>query len=131
MTDAGTLFGRSMAFPPRLGLDGRWAWSEADDNVRESIRIILLTEPGERLMLPTFGAGLRRFLFEPNTPATRRLIAERIQESLRLWERRIAIEDVLVEPDPTESQAVLVTIEYRLIATNASGQVTLAVNLGR
>jgi phage baseplate assembly protein W len=82
-------------------------------------------------MLPTFGAGLRRFLFEPNTPATRRLIGERIQESLRLWERRIAVEDVRVDPDPGEPQAVIVTIEYRLVATNANGQVTLAVNLGR
>src|SRR3954471_2698630 len=120
-TNAGTLFGRSMAFPPRLGPDGRWAFSEADDNVRESIRIILLTEPGERLMLPTFGAGLRRFLFEPNTPATRRLIADRIEESLRLWERRIAVDNVRVDPDLVEPQAVLATIEYRLVATNAGG----------
>jgi phage baseplate assembly protein W len=131
MTNAGTLFGRSMAFPPRLGPDGRWAFSEADDNIRESIRIILLTEPGERLMLPTFGAGLRRFLFEPNTPTTRRLIADRIEESLRLWERRIAVESVRVDPDPADLQAVVVTITYRLVATNVGGQVTLAVNLGR
>ena len=48
--NAGQLFGRSIGFPPRVGADGRWAWSEGADNVRESIRIILMTEENERLM---------------------------------------------------------------------------------
>ena len=56
-----------MSFPPRVGPDGRVAWSEGEVNVREAIRIILMTEPRERLRLPEFGGGLSRFLFEPNT----------------------------------------------------------------
>jgi len=53
----GALIGRSISFPPRV-VDGRVAWSEGADNVRESIRIILMTEPGERLRLQEFGGGL-------------------------------------------------------------------------
>ena len=87
--NAGQLFGRSIAFPPRVGADGRWAWSEGADNVRESIRIILMTEENERLMLGRFGGGLRRFLFEPNTVSARRSMQSRIQEALRLWEPRV------------------------------------------
>lgn len=128
--DAGQLLGRGIAFPPRIGPDGRWAWSEGGPNIEESIRIILLTEAGERLMLNTFGTGLRRFLFEPNTPSTRRLMEERISDALRLWEPRITIQTLRVDPDPADEQAVIVTIEYRLVATQAAGRVNLSVALG-
>ena len=43
--DGGQLYGRGMSFPPRVGPDGRIAWSEGETNIRESIQIILLTEP--------------------------------------------------------------------------------------
>ena len=127
--DAGQVFGRSIAFPPRIGPDGRWAWSEGSDNVRESIRLILMTEQTERLMLNSFGGGLRRYLYEPNTVATRRQIQDRIAEALRLWEPRIAVEDTRVDEDPENPQGVIATIEYRLVATQAPGQVSLAVSL--
>ena len=128
--DAGQLYGRGIAFPPRIGPDGRWAWSEGGDNVREAIQIILLTEPGERLMLDSFGGGLRRFLFEPNTPASRRLTEERIRNALRLWEPRADIQDLRVDPDPDDPQGVLVTLSYRLVATQATEQIRLALNVG-
>lgn len=128
--DTGRLLGRSIAFPPRIGPDGRWAWSAGDANIRESIRIILLTETGERLMLETFGAGLRQFLFEPNTASTRRLIQQRVTDALALWEPRIAIQQVRVEEDPADQQAAIVTIEYRLVSTQAAGREAFAVRLG-
>ncbi|MBI4304977.1 MAG: GPW/gp25 family protein [Chloroflexi bacterium] len=128
--NAGKLFGRSIAFPPRVGPDGRWAWSEGADNVRESIRIILLTDENERLMLSGFGGGLRRFLFEPNTVSVRRSIQSRIQGALRLWEARVAVEAVDVVEDPANPQAVIATIHYHLVATRDRGQVSLSVSLG-
>lgn len=128
--DRGQLFGRSIAFPPHVGADGRWAWSEAGDNIRESIQIILLTDPGDRLMLNAFGGGLSRFLFEPNTAATRRQIQERVESSLRLWEPRITLDSVTVEAHPTDDQRATISIEYRLVATQASEQVALTVTFG-
>jgi len=100
----GRIYGRGMAFPPRLGPDGRFAWSEGPDSVRESIRVILLTELGERVMLPDFGAGLRRYLFEPNTTPVHRLIEEAITSSLERWERRVELQSVDVEPDPANPE---------------------------
>ena len=87
--DQARIFGKGMAFPPRVGPDGRIAWSSGEPNIHESIRLILSTEPGERLRLPAFGAGLRRFLFEPNNLATHTLIRQAITESLKRWEPRI------------------------------------------
>ena len=117
--DDGRLFGRGLAFPPRVGSDGRVAWSEGEANVREAIQIILLTEWNERLMLPEFGGGLSGYLFEPNTVTTRRLIKDRIQRALEQWEPRIAVESVEVEADPQDSQAAVATITYNLVATQA------------
>lgn len=124
------LFGRGIAFPPRLGPDGRWAWSTGPQSVREVIQVVLLTALNERLMLPDFGAGLDDFLFEPNTATTRRLIEERVVKAIRRWEPRVKVETVSVQPDPDDARAAIVTVRYQLIATQAQEQVSLGVTLG-
>jgi hypothetical protein len=129
MVDTGRLLGRGISFPPRVGPDGRVAWSQGEPNVREAIRVILLTGLGERQLLPEFGGGLSRFLFEPNTPATRHQMAERITRALAAWEPRLRVEAVEVAPDPADPQAAVVTIVYRLIATQARERVSLSVTL--
>jgi phage baseplate assembly protein W len=81
------------------------------DKVRQSIWIILDTEPGERLMRPTFGCGLRRYLMKPNTPATRALIQHDVQAGLSVWEPRITLQGVRVDPGGDPS-LVLIQISY-------------------
>lgn len=129
MNNAGKIFGKGISFPPRVGADGRIAWSEGEENVRESIRVILMTELNERLYLPDFGGGLNRFLFEPNTATTRQLIRDRITKALARWEPRITVESVSVEPDPQDPQAAIATIYYKLVATQVSERVSLTVTL--
>lgn len=126
----GAVYGRGISFPPRVGPSGRVAWSAGPANIREAIRVILLTEPGERLQLPAFGGGARAFLFEPNTAATRRLIEDRIREALRSWEPRIKLEAVTVEADPEDARSALATVGYRLVADRSSEQVSVRVQLG-
>ena len=126
---ASQLYGQGMAFPPRVLPGGGIAWSSGEDNIREAIRIVLMTEPGERLYLPTFGAGLGRFLFEPNTASTHTLIAERIQSALKTWEPRVKVESVDVAVDSSDPQAAIATLTYRLVATQAQERVSLAVSV--
>lgn len=128
--DEGKLYGRGIAFPPRIGPDGRLAWSAGSTNIRESIRIILLTELQERVMLAEFGGGLRSFLFEPNNPATHRFIEERVTRALARWEPRIRLGDVRVERDPIDERAALVLLEYSLVATGEGERMNIAVQLG-
>ena len=129
MMDAGRVFGRGISFPMRLGPDGRIAFSEGPTNIREAIQVILLTQPGERVQLPEFGGRLREFLFEPNTVATRRLIQEQIQRVVQQWEPRIALESVAVDPDAGDPRVVVATVRYQLVATQASEQASLRVQL--
>jgi uncharacterized protein len=127
--DAGQLYGRGMAFPPHVGADGRIAWSEGEANIREAIEIVLRTEERERVNLPSFGAGLRRFLFEPNTVATRFQIEDRITKALQQWEPRIVVKSVEAEEDPRDPQSAVVTIHYQLVATQGTAQVAINVRL--
>jgi phage baseplate assembly protein W len=151
--DQGKLFGRGMAFPPRVGRDGRIEWSEGEQNIRESIQLILQTEPGERQLLPDFGAGLGRFLHEPNTHATRHAIASRITQALAEWESRITVIGVEVSeatdaggllpsletssepasevPSPFRgARAAVAVVTYRLVATSALERVNLRISVG-
>jgi phage baseplate assembly protein W len=130
MTTPARLFGKGLAFPPRVGADGRLAWSEGEPNVREAIRIVLLTAEGERLRRPRFGGSLAAFLFEPNNAATHQALAQRIARALAEWEPRIAVEQVQVAADPADAEAAVATVTYRLVATRALERVSLAVALG-
>jgi len=127
--DAGQIFGRSMGFPPRVSADGHMVWSEGDTNVRESILLVLMTEPTERTRLPQFGAGLGKFLFEPNTVSTRELIKARIQDSIAAWEPRVRVEAVHVDAHPSDPYIAVAVIEYRLVATQARERVSVNVQL--
>jgi phage baseplate assembly protein W len=130
MSAAGSVLGRSLSFPLRIGSDGRLAWSMGEDNIRESIVVILKTEPGERVVLTDFGAGLSHFLFEPNNAATHARIEEAITNALARWDGRIAVESVDVVADPQLFSAALATITYRLVATGALQQTNVSIPLG-
>ena len=56
--NADLIYGQGIGFPPRVGTDGRLAWSAGTQNIRESIRIILMTTPGERVRLAESLRGL-------------------------------------------------------------------------
>ncbi len=106
------LLGTGWNFPvapdPR---SGALLYLAGPDKVRQSIWIILDTEPGERIMRPTFGCGLRRYLMKPNTSATRALIQHDVQQGLTLWEPRISVQSVLVTPGDDPS-LVLIQVAY-------------------
>ncbi len=128
--NAGKVLGRGIAFPPRLGPDGRMAWSEGPENVRECIRIVLATELRERVMRPGFGTRLGALLFQPNVPSTHRLIEEQAREALERWEPRIRLEAVAATASPDDPDAAVLTVTYRLVATGGREQVNLSLQLG-
>lgn len=123
------LIGRGVGFPPRIDADGRFAWSEGAGNVRESIRVILSTERKERLRLDAFGSALKSYLFEPNTPATHRLIQETITRAVGRWEPRVRVMSVRVARDADDPHGVIASINYRLVATQVVDRIDLTLRL--
>jgi phage baseplate assembly protein W len=116
---AETWLGMGPTFPFLPNRVGRLDYVSGQELVRQSIGIILDTEPGERIMLPTFGCGLRRYLMQPNSIATRAAMREDIVNALTQWEPRIRLRDVVVEPgdDPA---LVWIDIAYVLRVTESA-----------
>lgn len=110
--DAIQRYGRGLAFPLVPGPG--FAWIEGQDAVAQALRALLLTEPGERVGRPTYGVGLRRFLFLPNSVATRAQIQKAVTEAIARDEPRIALDAVEVLPDPVETTLLHLRVQYRL-----------------
>jgi len=110
--------GRGWKFP--VGVDpisGRIAMSEYEQDIKESIRIILFTAPGERLMRPDFGCGIHRLVFEVNRPGTINRIQQEVREALIRWEPRIDVIGVGVETKD-QGEELLINVHYRVRTTN-------------
>ncbi|HOB47594.1 MAG TPA: GPW/gp25 family protein, partial [Zoogloea sp.] len=100
--------GRGFRFPP-VTRDG-FGWVEGAAAVEQSIRTLLLTEPGERIARPNFGVGLRRFLFAPNSLELRTQIRAAVTEALERDEARIRVESVTVNTDPREATVLRIAL---------------------
>lgn len=106
--------GRHLAFPFRIGGDGRTVAPANDDaHVRDELLQLLLTAPAERLFLPEFGGGVRRLVFEPASEALRGVVKARITNGLSRWlGHRLTVELIDVVWDDA-SATLEVTVKYR------------------
>ena len=98
-------------------VNGVLSYPDLDRSVRDSIRVLLLTRPGEQLMRPRFGAGLDNFRDENNTLSVRRRIQSDITSALQTYEARIALDRVDVDPVAGSPGEVHIRIHYRLVRT--------------
>ncbi|MGD0096990.1 MAG: GPW/gp25 family protein [Terracidiphilus sp.] len=110
--------------------NGQLVFPALEQSVRDSIRVILMTRPGEQLMRPRYGAGLETFLDEANTITLRSQIQTTIMQSLQNYENRITVDAVDVDPVPGSPAQLQVQIHYRLLRTNAPQQIGLTMQVG-
>lgn len=82
-----------------------------EDAVKESIKNLILTDRGERLMQPRIGGNIRAMLFENMTPGTLKLIEDRVISTIQTYEPRAQLINVGVSSDPDNGQ-VFVTITF-------------------
>ncbi|GAA1996286.1 GPW/gp25 family protein [Microbacterium pumilum] len=81
---------------PNAQKSAKLAWLDGMELIRQSVTTILDTEPGERIMLPGFGCGLRRYLMAPNNLTTRTAMESDIRSALETWEPRVQLTEVAV-----------------------------------
>jgi phage baseplate assembly protein W len=108
--------GRHLAFPFAIASDGRSATpADLSEHVRGEIIQLLLTAQGERPFLPSFGAGLRRLVFEGNDDATAGITKALISQNLSRWlGHRVKVEALEVSADDS---TLNVDLRWRLLAT--------------
>ena len=113
-----------------LPQNGQLVYPDLDRSVRDSIRILLLTRPGEQLMRPRFGAGLDNFRDESDTLAVRRRIQVAIINMLNTYEPRITVDRVDVDSVPNAPTEIHIQIHYRLLRTGQSQQIGATLQAG-
>jgi phage baseplate assembly protein W len=113
-----SFLGTGWSYPPSFRRE--WYGPEMlkeEEDVHSSLRIILETLTGERVMLPTFGCNLQPFVFEPMNPPTIALIEKIVKEALIYHEPRIIVEDLISIPDELNGR-LDINIGYSIITTN-------------
>ncbi len=122
MDERKAFLGRGWAMPvdidPRTGLVASVAY---EDDIRQSILIILETVPGERVMRPNFGCAIHEMVFESMDSTTLQRIRSVVEEALRRCEARVDVLGVDVDESATAEGKLLVEIEYRVRKTNQLG----------
>ncbi len=99
-----------------------------EDAVKESIRNLLLTDRGERLMQPNIGGNLRAMLFENITPGVLVLIEDQVRTTLSLHEPRAEIIDVQVTSNYDDN---VVNIRVQFYILNNQQPISVDVFLER
>jgi hypothetical protein len=109
--------GQGWGYPIKPDPAGDVTLAADEEDIRQAIRIILGTRPGERVMRPDFGAGLQALAFEPMNTSTVALARYRVEEALVRWEPRIDKIEVKVAAEPRGGR-LLIDITYRVRASN-------------
>ncbi len=110
--------GKGWKFPVGVGTDKEIAMSQYEQDIRESIWIILSTVKGERVMRPDFGCGIHKYTFAPMNTATLNLIERSVREALTIWEHRIKLTKVETITDEAFNGKLKVDINYKVHTTN-------------
>jgi phage baseplate assembly protein W len=111
--------GRGWKFPVAVDTtSGRIAMSAYEQDIRESIRIILATAPGERLMRPDFGCGIHDLVFSTISRATVGLFESRVREAIIKWEPRVEIIAVEISTREASNGKLEIQLTCRVRDTN-------------
>lgn len=116
---AKAFLGRGWKFPVAVNpISGRIAMSEDVEDIKESIRIILFTAPGERLMRPDFGCGIHDLVFDPINRITVGLFESRIRESITKFEARVDIVKLDISTREARNGRLEINLSCRVRDTN-------------
>ncbi len=106
-----SIIGQGIGFPLKTNIQGSLQLTTEQQNLEESIHLILRTNIGERVYRPDFGSRLSELVFAPLNTTTLLLLRLYIEEALVAWEPRIELDEILTDPDPVRGR-VDVTIRY-------------------
>lgn len=115
-----SFLGRGWAFPPAFNkISNSSAMVEDEEDIKQSIRIILGTIPGERMMFPSFGCGIHKFVFESRDETHMTMLRDTVYDALLYHEPRIKIEKITIHNDKEQDGLIRIHIDYKIIITNS------------
>jgi phage baseplate assembly protein W len=123
--------GTGWRFPIMPDGSGSLGYSSGDDNVEQSVHILLMTAVGDRLMRPTLGTRAERLVFAPGSVRYLRLLETSVREALRDFEPRVDVDSVVADLEPDDATRVTVSISYRVRQTNTRLNLVFPFYLGQ
>ena len=108
-------------------IDGAYSlFKDPLEAIKQNIKMIVLTSPGERVFVPSFGVGIRNFLFENFNNSTRSLLSQKIKEQIRTYAPYVSINRVNIRRSEdvvdTVDNTLAVTISYSVPSLRAYEQ---------
>jgi hypothetical protein len=95
--------------------------------IKNDLRQLLLTSPGERAYRPDFGTIIQGAVFEPGSSSLQLQIQSSVMRAISKWEKRVTVNSVTVTPVPnTNLMAVIVNVS---LVTNPNSNFTVQVQL--
>jgi uncharacterized protein len=119
MATPGGFLGNGWQFPILPDASGKLGYVAGDDNVEQSLRLLLMTQLNERVMRPTFGCAAPSFVFAPGSLQFLNLLQETVADALTFWEPRVDVLSVVAEADADDPSQVTVAVNCRVRATNS------------
>jgi len=114
------ILGTGWKFPIGPDKTNTIALSQHEQKIKESIRIILGTAKGERIMRPDFGCDIQDRIFNVIDATTLTLIRSDVEDALILWEPRIEVEEVTPYTGEVSNGRIDIEVRYRILYTNTA-----------
>lgn len=111
--------GKGWKFPVQLDpVTGRFMMSDGEEDIAESLGIIIRTMQGERIMRPDFGGNLNNYVFALTDTTTLNLLQNDLLKAITTWEPRVEAVEVQVKTDPANPEKLMIHVQYIVRATN-------------
>jgi len=121
MAEDKSFLGTGWAFPPEFNKRGTVKRVTAENDIEESLHILLSTTPGERLMQPTYGCGLKSHVFDEINQGTITVITDLVKRAILFFEPRVVVERITVNTTSEEDHRnglIRIHIDYIVRSTN-------------
>ena len=116
MSNERDFLGKGLRFPVSVNLNGGVSSSTLEENVRQSLFIILGTAPGERIYRPEFGCRIHDLMFAPNSEMTAALAEKYCEAAIYTYEPRI--DEVVARASPNADQPNRLDIRIEYVIAN-------------
>jgi phage baseplate assembly protein W len=115
-----SFLGVGWGFPPRFDKSsGKIDMAKEEEDIRESLFILLSTAPGERVMRPAYGCDLQKLVFAAVDESLITEIKDLIRRAVLFFEPRVILDDILISYEDIYSGLLRIELQYRIIATNS------------
>lgn len=114
-----SFLGKGWAFPPAFSLEtGETCMVAEEEDIRQSLNILLSTAPGERIHRFDFGCRVRQFMYESMTLTTQTIMRNMLEKAIVMYEPRITLEHITFDMSREKDGVMYIVLEYVVLKTN-------------